>query len=403
MALLRHSWRNLWRNRNRTAITLAAIALNTAILISTYALMDGLLTRAVSYATNLIVGEAQIHGAGYREDRSIYKTVPDPAAIAELAQRRGIGAVRRSYCYGLTSTGTKSAGALFWGIDPSVEREVFSLADHLEEGRFLPDRAEKGIVLGRKLARSLHAGIGSEIVVILQAADGSLGNEIYTVTGIMKITGESFDRSAAILHIEDLREIAVLGDRVHEIAFNTGGRLDPEEIRERLGPIGGEFRSWREILPALSEMVRVSGVVVWIFALIFLLAGALGVMNTMLMATFERFREFGILKAIGASPWRIVRSVAAEALLLVFIATMIGAAAGLAGAWYLREIGIDTERWAPSLTAAGVAFDPVWRAAITFPGIAAPVIAMWVVCVAAALYPASIAARLKPVHAMRGK
>lgn len=403
MALLRHSWRNLWRNRNRTTITLAAIALNTAILISTYALMDGLLKRAVSYATDLIVGEAQIHGAGYREDRSIYKTVTDPAAIIESARRNGIGAAPRSYCYGLTSTGTKSAGALFWGVDPSAERKVFHLADHVDEGSFLSGRAGKGIVLGRKLARSLHARIGSEIVVILQAADGSLGNDIYMVTGIMKVTGESFDRSAAILHIDDLREIAVLGDRVHEIALNTGGRLDPEEIRARLGPVDGEFRSWHEILPALSEMVRVSGVVVWIFALIFLLAGALGVMNTMLMATFERFREFGILKAVGASPWRIVRSVAAEASLLVFIATMIGVAAGLAGAWYLKEIGIDTERWAPSLTAAGVAFDPVWRAAITFPGVVAPVVAMWVACIVAALYPASIAARLEPVHAMRGK
>lgn len=403
MALFRHAWLNLWRNRKRTGITLAAIALNTAILIASYSLMDGLFRRAVSYATDLIVGEGQVHAPGYRKDRSVYKSIENPERILARSEEEGIGAAARSYVYGLASTGSKSAGALFWGVDPARERKVFDLATHVEEGAFLGDVATGRIVLGRKLARSLHARVGSEIVVILQAADGSLGNELYTVAGVLKTSGEGFDRSAAILHVDDLREIAVLGGRVHEIALNTRGKRTPEEIGGAVAPAlgGAEFRTWREILPTLSEMVNLSGVAMWIFGAIFMLAGALGVMNTMLMATYERFREFGILKAIGTTPARILRDVAAEALVLVIVSTALGAAVGLAAAWYLRTVGIDTSSWGPTLSAAGVAFDPVWRAAISFGGVAAPVLAMWVICVAAALYPASIAARLDPVETMQ--
>lgn len=403
MALLRHAWLNLWRNRKRTTITLTAIALNTAILVSTYSLMDGLLKRAVSYATDMIVGEAQVHAPGYRKDRSVYKAIDDPGAILRRAEAEKIGAAPRSYVYGLASTGSKSAGALFWGVDPARERVVFDLARHVEEGSYLGDKATGRIVLGRKLARSLHATVGSEIVVVLQAADGSLGNDVFTVAGILKAAGEGFDRSAAILHIDDLEEIAVLGGRVHEIALNTRERLSPDEIEAAIEPSLGdtEFRSWREILPTLSDMVNLSWVAIWVFGAIFLLAGALGVMNTMLMATYERFREFGILKAIGASPWRIVRDVAAEASVLVVAATALGAAVGLAGSWYLKVVGIDTSRWSPTLTAAGVAFDPVWRAAITTGSVLGPVVTMWIICVAAALYPASIAARLDPAQAIQ--
>ncbi|MFH1276887.1 MAG: FtsX-like permease family protein [Candidatus Eisenbacteria bacterium] len=403
MTLLRHAWLNLWRNRKRTGITLAAIALNTAILVAAYSLMDGLFQRAVSYATDLIVGEGQVHAPGYRKDRSVYKSIESPETVLARAEKEGIGAVARSYVYGLASTGSKSAGALFWGVDPARERRVFDLAGHVDQGSFLGDKATGRIVLGRKLANSLHARIGSEIVVILQAADGSLGNDLYTVAGILKASGEGFDRSAAILHIDDLQEIAVLGGRIHEIALNTRGKRTPGEIGEAIAPAlgGAEFRTWRDILPTLSDMVNLSGVAMWIFGAIFMLAGALGVMNTMLMATYERFREFGILKAIGTTPARIMRDVAAEALVLVLVSTALGAAIGLAGAWYLKVVGIDTSSWGPTLSAAGVAFDPVWRAAISFGGVAGPVVIMWVVCVAAALYPASIAARLDPAEAIQ--
>jgi len=403
MSVLRFAWRNLWRNRKRTSITVAAVTLNTAILIMSYSLMEGLLARAVSYATDLIVGEVQVHADGYRRDRSLYRSIPDPERILARADEAGAAGAARSFAYGLASTGTKSAGALFWGVDPTAERQAFDLARHVDQGTFLEPDPDKRIVLGKTLARSLHAEPGSEIVVVLQAADGSLGNDIYRVCGVLKIAGESFDRSAAILHMQDFQEIAVLGGRIHEIALNSHGTLPPEEIALTIrdGLEGMDVQTWRELLPTLSDMVRLSRGAIWLFGGIFFLTGALGVMNTMIMATYERFREFGIMKALGTTPLQIVRDVTVEAFLLVLIATGAGILLGLAGTWYLHEHGIDTSRWASSITAAGVAFDPHWRADFSFFAVAGPVVAMWFASIAAALYPAAIAARLDPVRAMR--
>ncbi|MBW2090757.1 MAG: ABC transporter permease [Deltaproteobacteria bacterium] len=402
MDLFRYAWRNLWRNKRRTGITLAAVTLNTAILIMVYALMDGMIKHTIDSATNVVIGEAQAHAASYRDDRSFYKNLPDPSSLLEKAAEHDIGAAPRSYGYGLVSVGSKSAGAVFWGIDPGIEKKVFDLSDNIEYGRFLSDQPEQGIVLGKKLARSLHASVGTEIIVVVQAADGSLGNELYTVTGILKSVGDSIDRGAAILHQDDFRELFVSGGRVHEIAFNSRGKIPAEDIAALMSPTGQgvEVRTWRELLPMLNDMVRLFDTVIWIFTAIFFLAAALGVMNTMLMATYERIREFGVLKAIGASPWRIVGNMASEAFVLSVTAAVIGLALGLLGTYYFETVGIDTSVFAGEFSFSGVAFDPIWRAVFSIKAVVIPVVVMCVMCTIASLYPAIIAARLDPVRAI---
>jgi len=394
--------RNLWRNGRRTAITLGAITLSTGMLIFMQALIDGMVAGTVRNATNLSVGEAEIHAPDYIEKRSFSDSVPEPERILREAEARGVPGTARSFGYGLVAHGTKSAGALFWGIDPSREREVFDLASHVDRGTFLAGDATRGVVLGKKLARTLGVGAGDELVVVVQAADGSLGNELYTVTGVLKSIGESIDRSAAILHRDDFAELFVSGGRVHELAFNTRGALPLDRIASVLHAVAPsqDVRTWRQLLPALSDMLEMSGTTLWIFGSIFFIAAGLGVLNTMLMATYERIHEFGVLKAIGASPWRIACDVAAEAGVLGLFGSVAGLALGVGLSQWVKVHGIDTTSFAGETSFGGVAFDPVWRALLTPRAITIPVLAMWLTSVVAALYPATIAARLRPVEAM---
>jgi ABC-type lipoprotein release transport system permease subunit len=402
MAVFRYAWRNLWRNKRRTGITLAAVTLNTAILIISYSLMDGIIKHTIDNVTNMVTGEAQIHAESYRGDRSFYKSISNPEKILKIAELHQIGASPRSYGYGLASVGTKSAGALFWGVDPAAEKDVFDLAVNIQDGYFLNNSSSGGIVLGKKLARSLHASVGSEIIVVVQAADGSLGNELYNVRGILKSVGENIDRSAAILHQEDFSELFVSGGRIHEIAMNSKGKMALEEMTAvfNSGISNLEIKNWKELLPAISEMVNVFDVVIWMFGAVFFMAAGLGVMNTMLMATYERMREFGILKAIGTSPLRIVGNMTAEAFLLTIAASVLGMCIGIAGSYFFQEVGIDTSIFAGSFSFSGIAFDPVWRAVISLKVIILPVVTMCITCAAASLYPAIIAARLDPVRAI---
>ena len=402
MIILYYSWRNLWRNSRRTTITLVALALTTAVLIINFALVDGYLKGAVAAATELVVGEAQVHGQGYLEDHSLYKTIDNPDAILKAARDNGIGAAERTYGYGLVSVGNKSAGALFWGVQPKIEKETFNLAKHIGEGIFLGDTETGGIVLGKKLARSLNANPGDEIIAVVQAADGSLGSELYKVSGILKSAGEDIDRGAAIITDADFRQLFAMPEGIHEIALNSKGHIPPEMMPRLLAPALGnaEIKTWRQLLPAFSDMINLSSASIGIMSIVFFLAAGLGIMNTMLMATYDRMREFGIIKALGTGPARIIGNVLAEAFLLSFFATMIGIILGSAGSYYLQIVGLDTGKLAGEMSFAGVAFDPVWHASLNLRAIVLPVFQMWIICVLASLYPAILAARLEPVKAM---
>ncbi len=406
MLTLTMAWRNIWRNPRRTTITIVAVVLNTAIIVITASLMEGMLERTVENVTQVVVGEVQVHAPGYRQERSFYDSIADPGRVLEEIRGRGLDAVARAYGYGLVSLGNKSAGAMFWGVDPRAEADAFRLPHEVAEGSYLDPAERWGVVLGAKLARALDAKVGSELVAVVQAADGSMGNELLHVTGILKAAGESLDRAAAIVVARDFQELFSSGGRIHEIAVTSKGRLDAREVAAMVSPVapGLAVETWQDILPALSDLLELTGAAMWLYGMIFFLAAGLGVLNTMLMATFDRIREFGVLKALGTSPWRILLGVSVEAGLLAAVSVVVGGGLGLLGTWYFSRVGIDLGAFAygdgVAITFSGVAMDPVWRAVIRPMLVVQPMVAMWAICVAASLYPAAKAAMLDPVRAM---
>ena len=396
------AWRNLWRNPRRSLITLTALVLSTVVLIVTDALMHGLLLQMEHSVTDLSVGEVQVHNRRYLGERNLYDTISAPGAILEVARNHGIPATGRAFGYGLLSGGTKSAGVQFLGIEPNSERRVSDLADNVLMGAFIGGAPQQGVVLGRKLARTLNAGLGDELVVVVQAADGSLGNTILHVRGILKSIGETQDRSLALIHALDFAELFVFEGRIHEIALNSRGALTPEEIAALLLPASGDnaVKTWRQLRPTLSDMLTTYAGMTLIFEFIFFLAAGLGVLNTMLMATYERIPEFGLIKAIGASPGRVVADVLSEALVLGVAASLIGGPTGTLIAWYLARHPLDLSGFAEGFNTSGVALSTDWGAVVTLPGTLVPVVFLWLVVLLAALYPAVKAARLDPVEAL---
>ena len=402
MITLRVAWRNLFRNRRRTAITVVAVSLTTAILIASLALMQGMVVQMVRHATRLVTGDAQVHAPEYRSERSIYEAIPNAAEIVAAAEKADMKAAPRSFGFGLVSSGTKSAGATFWGVDPAAERSALELAVEVARGAFLPDTPQKKMVIGRKLAKSLHADIGTEIVTVVQAADGSLGNELFTVSGILKNVGEDINRGGVFVHARDFEELFVSAGRVHEIAISAGARPHPEiEAALASSLKGAELLSWKELMPAVADMLIMTDASLFLFSLIFFLAAGLGVLNTMLMATHDRVREFGVLKALGCTPWRIIRDVATEGFVLALVSMLVGAAIGVPLAWWLQQHGLDLRAFGDAdFSFSGIAWDPLWRAELRLEEVINSVAMMWVVCVIASLYPAAKAARLDPARAM---
>ncbi len=405
MKLVKISWRNLWRNSTRTNVTITAVALCIAILIIFQSLIIGLIGKAVYNTTNLVVGEVQIHVAGYLDDRSIYKSLKNVEEIRAVAKENNIGMVERSYGFGLISSGTKSAGTQFWGIDPESELKYFDFANHIDEGNFLTKTSLKKVVLGNKLARSLAAELGTELVIFVQGADGSLGNELFYVTGILGNVADNIDRGAAIILRDDFDILFSTNNHIHEIALNSKGKLEAEEIQKLMSAkaAGVAVETWKELMPTIAIMTeKMSVFMLTMFSLIFTIAASLGVMNTLVMSTYDRMKEFGIIRAIGATPWLIIRQVSLEAILLTFLASIIGTVIGLSIAIYLQVYGIDISGKG-NLAIGGIVFDPIWRASVSLKSVFLPVVLMMLTSIVASIYPASIAARIKPVEAIHYK
>ncbi len=400
--MLRIAWRNLHRNRRRTVITIIAVAANTAILIASLALTEGMLQQMERSVTRLILGDAQIHAPEYRKEQSMYLALDKPSELLAAIEATGAQAAPRSYGFGLLSIGTKSAGVRMAGVDPRLEARAFELAAKVKTGRWLSEEADHGVVIGRQLARSLHAKIGTELVAVVQAADGSTGADTYKVVGILKAVSEEVDRGAAYLHTADFDELFVAGGRVHQIAVHLN-EVPMPTLRTALAPTLGkaELMTWRQLLPPLAEMMQAADASLFLFAAVFFLGAGLGVLNTMLMATHDRVREFGVIKALGGTPWRIVRDVAAEGLLLGVISAGLGAILGILGSLYLQISGIDLSGFGEdSVPMAGLAWETVMYATLTTQQVVVSSATMIIASVAASLYPAIKAARMQPVHAM---
>ena len=420
MKTIKLSWRNLWRNPTRTNVTISAVALCIAILIIFQSMIVGLIEKAVFNTTNLIIGEVQIHANDYLNDRSIYKSLKNREKIKSIAKKNNIGFVERSYGFGLISSGTKSAGTQFWGVNPRSELQHFNFAKHMDKGNFLTNSSLNKIVLGKKLALSLAAKVGSELVVFVQGADGSLGNELFYVSGILKNVADSIDRGAAIIlkNVADNidREAAIIlksdfdilfssNDLIHEIALNSKGNFEPEEIQDLMSAEikDVEIDTWKQLMPTISLMTEKMSVFMrTLFSLIFIIAAGLGIMNTMIMSTYDRMKEFGIIRAIGATPWRIIKQVSLEAITLTVIASIIGTIVGLSAALYFQKYGFDVSGQG-NLSFGGVVMDPIWRASVSLEIVLLPITLMILICVISSLYPASIAARIKPVEAIHYK
>ena len=405
MKTIEVSWRNLWRNRTRTNVTITAVALCIAILIIFQSMIVGLIEKAVFNTTNLVIGEVQIHAKGYLNDKSLYKDLKNTEKIKSIAKKNNIGLVERSYGFGLISSGTKSAGTQFWGVNPESELMHFDFAKHINQGTFLNSSSSNKIVLGNKLARSLAATIGTELVVFVQGADGSLGNDLFYVSGILKNVADDIDRGAAMILKDDFDILFSTNNIVHEIALNSKGKFEAEEMQKNISSRlkDESVMTWKQLMPFIDSMVdQMSAFMLTIFSLIFTVAASLGVMNTLLMSTYDRMKEFGVIRAIGATPWRIIKQVSMEAVLLTALASIIGVIIGLSVSLYLQVYGIDFSDKG-NLSFGGVVLDPVWRASVSFKIVLLPVVLMFVTSIAASLYPASIAARIKPVEAIHYK
>jgi putative ABC transport system permease protein len=396
------AWRNVWRNRRRSLVTIAAMSLALLILILYAGLMEGYLQSMEHTALDLEVGDVQVFAADYRDNPSLYTRIEDPEALLRELDAYGYPATPRLLAFGLAASGDSSAGASLRGLDVARDARVSFVYDELADGAWLDGADPKGVVLGRRLARSLGAKLGDEILILSQGGDGSMAYDLFRVRGVLRGIGDATDRTGVFMLAASFRELMVVPDGVHQIIVRRPAEVELPAAAERVRGAAPELdvKTWRQLMPTLASMMdSARGAIFIMFFIIYIAIGIL-MLNAMLMAVFERIREIGVLKALGAGPLDVLRLIAAESALQTGIALVIGLALGVPGLLYLERVGIDMGALG-GISVVGIAMETVWRAAVTQSVFVGPVLTLVVIVSLAVTYPALKGALIEPVEAMR--
>ena len=403
MRILSIASRNVARNWRRTLVTTLAMGFAGFIMILYAALTEGLLQTSERNAVAMNLGDMQIHAEGYRDDPDLYKRIDNAAGLVSKLQQAGFHATQRVYGFGLAAAGSTSAGVQLRGVSLANEATVTQIHQHVMQGNWLADTDPMGVVIGRKLARTLGVKPGDEVIIIGQATDGSMANDLYTVRGILKSIGEGVDRAGFFMVERTFRELMVLPQGAHEIAVMRPDRsrnLESATAQVAALAPGYETMNWRQLQPVIARILDLADASTIIMVLITYVAVAMVVLNAMLMSVFERIRELGIMKALGVTPWQLTLLVYAETMVQVVMAGIIALASGWSVSHYFQNNGIDLSAISSSVSFGGVAMDPIWRAYVTTEAVVLPIVFLFIIAAAAVIYPAIKAAVIRPVKAI---
>ncbi len=403
MRLAVMAWRNLRRYGRRTLTTVAAMTLALLTLIVWTSFVQGFLRDLETTIVEVEIGDLQVYPPDYRTRPSIFDRIGTAAELVDTLGAMGFDASARLLGGGLAAAGEASAGVSLRGVETGQDARVSVVWDRVATGSWLDPSDPAGIVIGGRLARTLDAGVGDELVLLGQATDGSIANGLYRVRGILAPFSEATDRTGVFLVRRAFLDFFAISGGAHQVVVrNTADQpLETSAAQIRTAAPGLDVLTWRELFPTLAAMLdSVEGTMYILFMIVYL-AIAILLVNATLMAVYERIKELGLLKAIGLSPTRVVGLILWEGLWQAALAAAAGLILSIPLLFYFTRVGIDLAALGGRISISGIGLDPVMRGIVNPGVIVGPLSAMFVIVFASMLYPALKAARIQPVEAMR--
>ena len=398
------AWRSIWRNRRRTLITAAALALGVATMSGMFALTDGMVDRMVRIVTDSRLGEAQIHAEGYRETKDETLLIRDTTAVIKrIGENAKITtAAPRVWGEGILAIADRTRGVLIAGIDPQAEAKLTNWDSRLVKGQYL--KGPNQVMLGHELAKRLDVELGAKMVVtVANIETGEPTTELVRVQGILQTGDAELDRQTAIVELSMAQRMLGVSDNVHEIALrvNVDDRGDEASIQAAIASLqsdGLTVLPWHQINKMIAQMHRMmdtwmNAIVYFVFIII-----AFGVVNTISMSLLERQREFGVMRALGTSGVNLASQVVVESFWLGIVGAVPGIILGLGLSWMSAEYGYDFS----GTTAYGMSFSEPIYGTVNIAGTLRVAFIFTFLTTIVSIFSALRAARIDPVEAMRG-
>lgn len=398
------AWRNIWRNPRRTTVILIAIIIGVWSMLFTGALTRGMINQMVDNGISTLTGEIQIHRRGYRSDPVVENSITTPEEISDMLETilpPGAKWAARVRVNAIASNARHSTGVTLVGIIPSREAEISFIGKALTQGRYLKLEDKYGIVVGKALLDKFETKLGRKLVLMSQAMDKEISSRAFRIIGIFDAEMESTEKQFVFVSMSAAQQMLKLGKSISEISVILPDREDVDRIADEMRsalPTDYEVDTWKTLLPIIKAYLEMMDGWMFIWYLIVFIAMGFGIVNTMLMAIFERIREFGLLKALGMKPWRILKTVIVESFLLLLVGSALGNLIGFLSIFALSKEGIDLSSLAEGAEYAGMS--RVIYPAIHSQDIIVANLVVFVLGLFVCLYPAVKAAKVTPVEAL---
>jgi len=399
------AWRNLWRNKRRTFITMASVFFAVIMATLMMSMKEGSYTNMTNSMVASYTGFIQIHANGYWDSKSLDDSFILTDSIKEqLANTKHVtGYVERIESFALSATRTTTKGAMVVGTDPESEKQMTGLDERVTEGEyFSPD--DKAVMIGAGLAEYHKVGVGDTIVLIGQGYHGSSAAGKYPIKAIVKFGSPDLSKRLIMLPIKEAKELYSTEGTISNLVLLIDDASVATRVADDLkGHLDNryEIMPWPELVPDLVDMIEADRVEGYIFMFILYMVISFGIFGTVLMMIAERKHEFGVLVAVGMKRVKL----ATVLLIEVVIISLLGAFFGIFGAlpvityFYLNPIRFGGEEAGKMMEEYGM--EPILQPSID-PSVfinQAAIVAL-VACLIA-VYPFINVLRLNAIKAMR--
>ena len=403
---LRLAWRNLWRHKRRTWLTVGAMIFSNCLLVFSISLQFGSYDMMIDNTLQAFTGHIQLQHQQYLDNPKMRYTLPDISATAQSLrdelQLKNVGA--RAVGFALASSEDRSYGLQILGVEPLYETGVSSIPGLVKEGRYLQKNSFDEIVIGSVLARNMKVKVGDELTFLGSGLDNSFAAGVVQIVGIFESGLPDLDRNMAQISLTYFDDTFAMQGQGHSIAIRANHIDDVSNMQMRINTLFDKqqdiaVRHWDELQPGLKQAIQADMTSAWFMYIVLIILVAFSVLNTQLMSVLERTREFGTMMALGLRPGNLSRLVVMETLMMSCLGLFLGVFIGFIITAYLSVVGF----YYPGMEEMAARFNLPDR---MYPSISLLSLFLGPGIVAfcsllAAIYPATRLYRLLPIEAMR--
>jgi len=403
--LLKIAWRNVWRQRRRTLLIAAAMGIIMSLLVLFDGVIVGFEQSIYGNAIQLLGGNIQIHAPGYNEKSEQNPLLPlaNPDAVIQAAEANTntVAAAKRIVTGGLVANREGAFSVSIVGVETDKEARISPVAENISAGRYLKSDDGDLIVIGQGLASAMDITVGDRITM----AGGSLHDQTrqrtMTIVGIYDVGVPSVEKNTIYMSLAESQSLFGLDNQVTEIVVSLKqiGQEPPVVAQINKAQPGYEVETWVNSMPDLKQTMDMKTSVMNIFGVIMLAIAAIGILNLLMMAVFERTREIGIVGALGLKPREITLMFLLEGILIGVMGAVLGTVLGLALTGVLGAVGIDYSQFADLTEYTALITGKIYPEFLPFK-VLNHAITLAIIAAIAAFFPAREAARREPAEAL---